>query len=169
MTQTCLYQMQYINVFQVFFPFHLMISWHFLTDLWFWIALWTLSYDMWMENFLRNYVPLLRNVATKKYFGMGGWGMVKKKCINNMFPNKPKKGVEFFFIMYHQNACSRGLRILKYCSVRSSSKWLNLASESHSSPLYDPLFGAICKHCVYVALPCELLHWLKLPGLLSIQ
>ncbi len=27
-----------------------------------------------------------------------------------MFPNKPKNDVEYFFIMYHQNACSRGLR-----------------------------------------------------------
>ncbi len=108
-------QMQYINVFQVFFPFHLMISWHFLTDLWFWIDLWTLSYDMWMDNFLRNSVPLLRNVAMRQWkniLGWGGEGWSKKNFINKMFPNKPKNDVEYFFIMHHQNACSRGLTFL---------------------------------------------------------
>ncbi len=140
--------MQYINVFQVFFPFHLMISWHFLTDWWFWIALWTLSYDMWMENFRRNSVPLLRK-QRKNILGWGGKGWSKKCFINKMFPNKPKNYVEYFFIMYHQNACSRGLRIskIKMLCVWVCIKFLNLKNSYHTS---SKLLLTIVHVCVCV-------------------
>ncbi len=45
-----LYQIKYINVFQMFFHFHLMISWNFFDR--FLIALWTLSYVV------PNHVPV---------------------------------------------------------------------------------------------------------------
>ncbi len=80
-TNLRLYQMQSINVFQVFFPFYLMISWHFLTDLLFCIALWTLSYDMWM-----GLSPWFSTIVAQRKKNTTGWS--KKSFINKMFPKK---------------------------------------------------------------------------------
>ncbi len=37
-----------------------------MTDLGFFIALWTVPYDMWMENFIHDSAPLLHNVALRQ-------------------------------------------------------------------------------------------------------
>ncbi len=95
-TNLSLYQMQYINAFQVFFfSFSLIDFFTFLTDLGtFCIAPWTLSYDMWMENFLPDCTPLLHNVALRQckniLMGRGVRGGQIKCFINKMFPNKSK-------------------------------------------------------------------------------
>jgi len=64
-TDLRMYQIQYINVFQVFFPFYLMISWHLKKKK-------KIDFD---DNFLYDSVPLLHNIALRQqkiFFGGGG-------------------------------------------------------------------------------------------------
>ncbi len=58
----------------------------------------------------RDFSVILHHCCEKIFWDGGVEGWSKKSFINKLFPNRPKNYMEyFFFIMYHQNACSRGI------------------------------------------------------------